>query len=367
MREDIIIVSAFIVLSGFIALELGITAAIVELVAGMLAARFMEFESTEVIILLADIGILILMYVAGLEIDFDLLRQNLKSSLVIGVLSFVLPFVSVFLLLGYIGPFDDSQKLLCAIAVSTTSIAVVYAMLLECGIGERERKTILSAAMVTDVLSMAALGFMFLEWSRLLFASILALFVFTLLFPSFGSRLFRHYKGNVVEFEFRLILLLLLMVAIISERAGIESAIIAFLLGMITSEVVVKHEDLQTKLKGITFGFFAPLFFFSVGLSIDVLDVLKNLPLLLGLLAISFTAKYIGTYLGSRFYLPKLAGYTATIFNSNLTIGVIAATLGLKSGIFNESLYSAVVGAVVLSSIISSGIYAKKEKRTVPA
>ncbi len=77
MREEIIIMSALIVLSGFIALELG-------LLAGMLAHEFLPFEDIEIIEVLANLGILTLMYVAGLEIDLDQLERRFKPSFVIG-------------------------------------------------------------------------------------------------------------------------------------------------------------------------------------------------------------------------------------------------------------------------------------------
>ena len=369
MRPDIIIISAFIVGSGVIALELGVTTAIAELIAGVIAHQLgLTFENEGVIEVLADIGILTLMYVAGLEIDLDMLRKSFKPSLAIGSASFIFPFISIILISTYLlpfimnQPFTMEQTLLAAIALSTTSIAIVYPILRQSGAPDKERKMILSAAMITDLLSMLALGILFLEQSTLLIALalIMGLFLFTFLFPFFGGRVFGHYKGNVAEFEFKIILLLLLVVAIASEEAGIESALIAFILGMITSEVVVKHEDLEIKLRGIVFGFFAPIFFFSVGFSMVAKDFIDNILLLLIFLITCFTTKYVGTYLASRRYVPDSAGYVATLFNSRLSLGIIAAVLGLESGVFNQGVYSAIIGAVVLSSILSSFMCRKR-------
>ena len=354
--EDIIIVSIFIVLSGFVALELGFATAIAELLAGITAHELISFQSTEVIVVLADIGILILMYVAGLEIDLDVLRQSFKPSVAIGFSSFIFPFISIIFISKYLLCFTTEQALLTGIALSTTSIAIVYPTLRQSGALNKERKMILSAAMITDLLSMSALGILFLTWSTLLIVLIMGLFLFTFLFPLFGSRIFKYYKGNVAEFEFKIILLLLLVVAIASEKAGIESALIAFILGMITSGVVVEHENLQIKLRGLAFGFFAPIFFFTVGLSIGIMDFVSNILLLSAFLIICFVAKYVGTYFASKRYVPGSAGYVAALFNSRLSLGIIATVLGLKSGIFTQGIYSAIIGAVVLSSIISSVI-----------
>lgn len=357
MKEIIIIISAFIVLSGFIALELGITTAIAELIAGIIASNLFYFpDRIEIVDILADIGILTLMYVAGLEIDLDRLRQNFKPSIVIGFSSFIFPFLSILFLCGYILHLTTDQTLLAAIALSTTSIAIVYPILRQTSFSDRESNLILSAAMVTDLLTMFALGIFFTEFSLLLVFLVSGLFLFTWIFPFFGRRIFKYYKGNVAEFEFKMILLLLLAVAIFSEKVGIEAAIITFLIGMITSEVVVEHENLEIKLRGIVFGFFAPIFFFKVGLGISVTDLINNISLLLIFLVVCFSSNYIGTYLASRIYLPKSSGYIASLFSSNLNLGIIAAILGYTSDppIFDCGLYSAIVGAVVLSTIISA-------------
>ncbi len=357
MKESIVIVSAIIVLSGFIALELGITTAILELIAGIVAYNFFGFESTGMVNVLADIGILTLMYVAGLEIDLDMLRQKFRPSLTIGISSFLFPFLAIFFLCSHLLNFTDDQSRLAAIALSTTSIAIVYPILRESSFSDSDTKLILSAAMVTDALTMSALGIFFTEFSLLLVLLIIGLLIFTFLFPFFGRRIFKYYRGNIAEFEFRLILLLLLSVAIVSESVGIEAAIIAFLIGMITSEVVVEHKNLEVKLRGIVFGFFAPIFFFKVGLGISVIDLINNIPLLLIFLVVCFSSNYISTYFASKIYFPKSSkssGYIAALFGSNLNFGIIAAILGYKSGIFDSGLYSAIVGAVVLSTIISA-------------
>jgi len=186
------------------------------------------------------------------------------------------------------------------------------------------------------------------------------LFIFTFTFPFIGRKIFSHFKGNVVEFEFKIILLLLLGVAMISEQVGIDAAIIAFLLGMITSQVVVEHKDLDIKLRGVVFGFFAPIFFFNVGLSLDVAGLIESWSLIVLFLVVGFSATYIGVYLTARLFVPNLAEYVAGVFNSNLTPGIIIAIFGYESGIFPPAVYSAIIGAVVLSTLVSSIMVGRK-------
>lgn len=356
MRDEIIIMSALIVLSGFIAIELGFTTAIAELLAGMIAGHFIEFSEGGIIEALADLGILTLMYVAGLEIDLDQLQRRFKPSIVIGFASFIFPLLFVFGFLQSILFLEVKQALLVAIALSTTSISIVYPILRQAGCMTEDSRLILSSAMMTEIMGISALSLFFIPNPALILLLIVGLFVFAKLFPFLGGKIFRYYKGNVAEFEFKIILLLLLAVAVVSEQAGFEAAILAFLTGMVTSEIVVQHENLDIKLRGIVFGFFAPIFFFWVGLNINPMSLIDNLPMLLVFLLISFAAKYVGTYLAGRFFLPEKAKYMAALFNSNLTIGIIIAFFGYKAvpRILSFEMYSAIIGAVVLSSLLST-------------
>jgi len=354
MRDEIIIMSALIVLSGFIAIELGFTTAIAELLAGMIAGEFLTFEDVGVIEVLANLGILTLMYVAGLEIDLDQLEKRFVPSFVIGFFSFTFPFFIIFGLVHYAMSMTIEQSLLISIALSTTAISIVYPILKQTGQMTEDKRMILSAAMVTEILSMSALGIFFTETPELIILLIIGLFIFAKVFPFLGEKIFRYYKGNVAEFEFKIILLLILAVAVVSERVGFESAIIAFLMGMVTSEIVVQHENLEIKLRGIVFGFFAPIFFFWVGWKISFGSIIDNLGLLLLFLIICFSAKYVGTYVASRLFMPKKADYIASLFNSNLTIGIIVTVFGYEAGNLDLGLSSAVIGAVILSSLLSA-------------
>ncbi|MCK5109269.1 MAG: cation:proton antiporter [Methanosarcinales archaeon] len=353
--DEIFIAIGLIIFAGLVAIELKITSAIFEIIAGCIAVNFFNFSSAEVINVLADFGILALMFFAGLEIDFDVLKKNAKSSMVIGSASFLSPFLAVYFITLHFMDFSYEQALLTGIALSTTSIAIVYPTLLK----SKERlddtgKKILSAAMVVDLLSMIAISLLFSDLTILTIGFILAFTVFSYFVPSLGKKIFIHYKGNAVEFEFKIILFLILGIGIAGEAIGIETVLLAFILGVITSGVIVGHIKLWDKLRGITFGFLAPIFFFKVGTAVNLAALYENTILILLFVAICFTSKYIGTYIATKRYLPEQAAYIATIFNSRLSLGIVAATVGYELGIFHEGIYAAIIGAVILSSVIAS-------------
>ncbi|RLG13708.1 MAG: hypothetical protein DRN71_04365 [Candidatus Nanohalarchaeota archaeon] len=361
---DIFAAIGLIILAGFVAIELSIASAIFEILAGVLASNFFNFAGAEVIDVLADIGILALMFFAGLEIDFDVLKKNAKSSMVIGSASFLVPFLAVYLLTIYFLHYSFEQALLTGIALSTTSIAIVYPMLLK----SKERlddigKKILSAAMIVDLLSMTTLSLLFSDITIITITFIMAFAIFSWFVPYFGERLFSHYKGNAVEFEFKIILFMILGIGIAGEAIGIEVVLLAFILGIATSEIIVVHRKLWDKLRGITFGCLAPIFFFKAGTAIKLAALYENILLILLLVTVCFISKYVGTYITTKRYMPKQAAYVATIFNSRLSLGIVAATIGYELAVFTEGLYASIIGAVILSSLIASFLI---RKPTIP-
>ncbi len=353
--DDIFTAVALIIFAGFAAIELGIASAILEIIAGIVASNFLGFGDAETINILADFGILALMYFAGLEIDFDVMKKNMKSSFAVGSASFFAPFLTIYFIAIYFLGFSLEQALLTGIALSTTSIAIVYPLLLK----SRDRlddtgKKILSAAMVVDLLSMIALSVLFTDVTVITIGFIAAFFVFSYFAPHLGRRIFSHYRGNAVEFEFKIILFLILGIGIAGEAVGVEAVLFAFILGMATSSIVVEHARLWQKLRGITFGFLAPIFFFKAGTVISIAAIFENFGMILLLFVVCFLSKFIGTYIFSKKYMSQHAAYIALIFNSRLSFGIVAATIGHELGILTEGMYASIISVVILSSIFAS-------------
>ncbi len=352
--ENIFTVIALILASGFIAIELGITTAILELIAGIIAGNFLSFHEFETLNVLADFGLLAIMYLAGLEIDTDILRKHAKSSIVIGTSSFIIPFMAIFLSSFYFLGFPYLQSVLIAITLSSTSIAIVYSIIARDGRLSDMEKQILSATMVVDVLCMASLSIIFSKITEVTLIFVVALFFFALLVPNLGRRIFKHYKGNAAELEFRIVLFIILGIGLASELVGLEAVILAFVMGVITSAFVVEHEKLWDKLRSITFGFVAPIFFFKVGTTVSVQAIVNNVVLIGFFFIVAFITKYLSTMLPAKKYIPTKAKFMGVLFNARLSFGIVAATLGFEMGIFNQDIYSTMIGVVILSSIVSS-------------
>ncbi len=358
--ESLTIAASFIAIAGVLSFELGVSTSILEIVAGIIARSIFGITNLDEINVLAHLGVVSLMYAAGLEIDLDLLRKYLKSSFAIGFSSFFTPFVIIFFTSILVFELWVWQAMLVAIALSTTSLAIVYPVLLESGPLSPLRKNILCAAMVTDLFSMIALSLFFSDFGGYTIALIIFLGLLTVFVPLLGSKIFKHYKGNTVELEFRMVLVLILGLTIISKEAGIEAAIIAFMAGMITSGIVVNHHDLQEKFKFFVFGFLAPVFFFSVGLSVSFIDIIQNIPFLVFFFIVCFIGKYVGTYIPAKKYIPGKEGFISLLFNSRLSLGIIAATFGYETGILPRNIYAPVIGIIMLAAVSSAVVIKKK-------
>jgi Kef-type K+ transport system membrane component KefB len=350
-----LIVAAVLILAGWLALELGISSAITEIVAGVLLGYFIaDVGKLDWLEFMAHFGLLGLMFMAGFEVDVRRLRTTWKSSAGIGVVSLAVPFAAVFIVCYYGFGLETKVAALAGIGLSTTSLALVYHTLRDRNLlGEPIGQTLLGGATVVDVLSMVALAILLGEagWGTLVF---LIFFVPTVIgLPQAGAWLFRRYKGNVVEFELRFILTLLIGMGFMATNVGVHPAIIGFAVGLILSELVQGHEELEEKLKGIVFSFFAPIFFLDAGTRLDVSLVdFGVIRMAAALFVVACGMKYLGTLLAARFLARTMGHFAGILFNYRLSFGIITATVGLEEGLIDVGLYSVILLVVMASAAL---------------
>jgi Kef-type K+ transport system membrane component KefB len=154
-------------LASLISIRLGISVALIEILIGVLAGNFLGIhKTTEWINFLAMLGSGVLTFLAGAEIDPASLRQNLKISLTIGALSFTLPFIGAWMFAQYVLGWELHQAQIAGISLSTTSVAVVYAVMIERGLSQTALgKMILAACFITDFGTVLALGILFADFN----------------------------------------------------------------------------------------------------------------------------------------------------------------------------------------------------------
>ncbi|MCE4624887.1 MAG: cation:proton antiporter [Desulfurococcales archaeon] len=340
--------------AALLAEALDVAPAVVELVLGVLAAEA-GVPSVEGVELLALVGSVFIMYMAGLEIDPHLLRRNLLSSTISGVVSFLAPMVVAALGVHHFLGYTWEQSLLAAIGTATTSVAVVYAIIRRGGLTRRPiGQIILATAMVADVASI--LAFVAVEAGisvvvGLYLVGIVAVIILL-------ARFFEWASGGLHEVELKLILAFLTAAALISEYVGVHAILFAFLLGIATRDTVEKSRDLGTKLTALTFGVLAPIFFIDAGLHAKPEHPLLYAEIAALLLLLTFPAKVLFTHAalkaltGSRRVRLKLT----SVFGARLTVSTVIAFTGEATGKLPHDLAGAIIMSALIATIAAAAI-----------
>lgn len=351
-----IAVALVLVVAAGIALEIGFSSAIAEILAGVALGYFIVgVESLDWVRFLGNLGLLGLMFLAGFEVDINRLRRTWRASAGIGVLSLTTPMVGVFAVCFFgIGLAWQSAGLI-AIGLSTTSLALVYHALKERGdLAEDFGQIVLGAATVVDVLCMVALALLLgdVGWGTAIVLLVLIPTIFGL--PRVGIWIFRRYKGSIVEFELRFLMVLLISMGFMAEHVGgIHPALVAFVIGLIMSEVVEEHTEVEEKLRAIVFSLLAPIFFLHAGMQIDLTlisgDSLIQFAILL---VVAIGLKFLGTAVAARWLIGRSSVFVGLLFNYRLSFGIITATVGKESGLINEAQYSIILLIIVCSAFL---------------
>jgi len=254
-----------IVVSGFLCLEVSMPIAMVEFFAGIIGVIFFDREHTPWLGFFSELGLISLMFLAGFEIDLRTLRRNKFKSIVLGSLSFFVPFVIVYSVANLLG-ISFLPSILMGIGLSTTSLAIVFPVLKEKGLLTKDSgQLLLTGAMVVDIISMIMLSLVFYQVSlkSVLFSVIFIVGLFFI--RKLVFLIFERYKGNRAEFELKFLLLILLAFSILAEEAGMHEAVISFIIGVIFSEIDPNHEAIIEKLNSVVFSLLAPIFSFMQG------------------------------------------------------------------------------------------------------
>ena len=155
---------------------------------------------------------------------------------------------------------------------------------------------------------------------------------------------FNRYKGNRVEIELKIMLLMLLALGILAEQAGVHAALIAFLLGIIFSDIDPDHEQIIVKLNTVVFSLLAPLFFFHAGLNIDLKELdWFHFALMVIVAVLAIGGKYAGSYLGLYFFFnrdKRLSRFGGLLFNYRLSFGIVTAMYAFERGAVSTGVYN---------------------------
>lgn len=351
------ILGLLILLASMVSIEMGISVAIIEIAFGVAAGNFLGVTSTPWIDFLAMFAGIVLTFLAGAEVDPGLMREKLKESLLLGGLSFLLPFAGVGLFVFYVVGWNTQQSLIAGIALSTTSLAVVYAVLVETGLTRTEiGKTIMAATFVTDLGTALALSLFFIRPTPYLILFVAVSLAVLVAMPLLQRWFFDRYGSRVIEPEIKGAFFALFLLMWVAELAKSHAVLPAFILGLVLARTFQRHPQQHTRFRVVAFSLLTPIFFFKGGLNVDLAALVSVIPLLAALFFLKIGLKFIGVLPVALRYLRPHATYTTLLMSTGLTFGTISSLYGLSAEIIDQTQFSLLVTTVILSAVVPTAI-----------
>jgi glutathione-regulated potassium-efflux system ancillary protein KefC len=328
---------------------------VAQLIIGAIVGPMGLAAKTEWITFLAGTGAIVLTFLAGAELDPIIFRTKWKEATAVGLVGFFGPFLGCTAVAHYILHWTVMSSWLAGVALSTTSVAVVYAVMLELGLNKTEfGKAILAACFVNDLGTVIALGLIFSPFTiRTVIFVVVSAVVFFIL-PFLTPRFFKHYGGRVSELEAKYLLFLLFGMGGLAVWSGSEAVLPAYIIGMVLAGTVGKDHVLIRRLRTLTFGLLTPFYFIRAGSFVSVPALLAAPIVFLALFGAKMVSKMIGLYPTVKYfkYQREEGLYYTLMMSTGLTFGTISALFGLSHGVIDQAQYSYLVATVIGSAVV---------------
>lgn len=342
-------------LASLISIRVGISVALIEIIVGAFGGNLFGLTIDPWVTYLAGAGSIVLTFLAGAEIDPEIVRKHLVSSTIIGLVGFLAPFFGIMAYSRYVCGWNWQQAEIAGLALSTTSVAVVYAVMIETSFNETELgKIILAACFVNDLGTVLALGVLFANYNYWLALFVVATAVGMWVLPKFVPFFFKSIGSRISEPETKLILLVLFFFGGLSNMAKSEAVLPAYLIGMVMAPYLLKERVFAQRLRVTAFTLLTPFFFLKAGALIKFGAVITGIGMIAIFLAIKMATKFVGIWpLTKKFHFSNREGmYTTLLMSTGLTFGSICALFGLNNRIITQDQYTALVTAVIGSAIV---------------
>jgi Kef-type K+ transport system membrane component KefB len=332
---------------------------VAQLVIGVMLGTGGLQGNTQWITFLAGTGAIVLTFLAGAELDPVIFKIKWREALIVGLAGFFGPFLGCTAIAYFILHWSIMSSWLVGVALSTTSVAVVYAVMLELGFNVTEYgKSILAACFINDLGTVIALGLIFSPFTikTMIFVgvSIAAFAILPFLTPWF----FKKYGGRVSELEAKYILFMLFALGGLAVWAGSEAVLPAYIIGMVLAGTVGKDHSLIRRLRTLTFGLLTPFYFIRAGSFVSLPVLIAAPATLLILFLAKSSTKAVAVYPAVRVhrYDGSSGAYYTLMMSTGLTFGTISSLFGLNHHVIDQSQYSFLVGTVIASAVIPTMI-----------
>ncbi len=351
------------VIATIIAYHIRISMALVEICVGMVAGALWEHyfgkellgANVDWLRFLASTGAILLTFLAGAELDPEVIGSKWKEVTIVGLIGFLAPFLGCTALARYALGWTPSASLLAGVALSTTSMAVVYAVMIETGFNNTEfGKGILGACFINDLGTVIALGLIFAPFSYKTFIFIGVTAAAIALLPFISKRITRKYGHRTAAIRAKWILFVLFGLGALAVWSGSEAVLPAYLVGIVLAEFAGNDHLWVRRMRTLTIGFLTPFYFIRAG-SLVSLPAIMTAPLIfILLLAGKVVSKIFGLYPVIGFFRKETneRWYYTLMMSTGLTFGTISSLYGFTHGIITRGQYSFLVAGVIASAVI---------------
>jgi monovalent cation:proton antiporter-2 (CPA2) family protein len=355
----------FTKLAGDLSVRLGQPAVLGKLIVGIILgpAVLGWIQNGEFIHYFSEIGVLLLMFIAGLETDLDQLRKNWKSAFAVAVGGIILPFLGGFAI-GEMFGFASHNAMFMGVILSATSVSISVQVLKDMNkLNTREGSTILGAAVVDDILVVILLAVLMSFFGTgaevsigLLIGKKVLFFAVALVVGWFVVPRVMKWMAplKVTEAVIAAALMICFAFAYFAEIMGMAGIIGAFAAGIAISQTSFKH-TVESKIEPIAYSIFVPVFFVSIGLSVSFEGVGSQIGFVLLLTVIAILTKLIGGGLGAR--LTGFDNRSSAIIGSGMIsrgeVALIIAATGLSSGLLQQQYFTSVIIVVIVTTLVT--------------
>jgi Kef-type K+ transport system membrane component KefB len=358
---------ALAVFSALLGSSLRISVALVEICVGVVAASMatalgyhdLLLADSEWVRFLAASGAVVLTFLAGAELDPEAVKAKLTEVSIVGLVGFIAPFLGCTAVAYYVLGWDVNASWLAGVALSTTSMAVVYAVMFETGFNKTEfGKGILGSCFINDLGTVIALGLLFAPFTHKTVVFIVVSIAALLFLPYITAWLTRHYAYRTAAIRTKWVILVLFGLGSLALWAGSEAVLPAYIVGMVFAGSAAKDVHWMRRLRTLTVGFLTPFYFLRAGTMVSLSALLAAPLVFLALLMGKVVSKIFGLYPFVSAFRKDTneRWYYTLLMSTGLTFGTISALYGLSHGLVTQEQYSFLVAAVIASAVVPTMI-----------
>jgi Kef-type K+ transport system membrane component KefB len=337
-----------------IASRFGLSAAIFEILLGLAVGQVLGLRSSDIewFSFLAAFGGIGLTFLAGTEMEIGRVRRQWKSSLPLALASFLSIFLTIPSALHLVVGWSWDASFLAGVALSETSVAIVYVVLVEGGRARTDvGSVILAACFLTNLIASIVLAALFAPPGMDVLILVLAMLSVLPLVYRYAGKVLDRFKGRPGEPEVKLVLLPLLLLAGLASVAGVAAVLPAYLLGFAMSRALNERKDSWAKFRTVFLGFMVSLFFLAAGSNVSMEALLAGALVILALGLGRILLKIV-------FVLPTVAPslrkdrvYIALLMSTSLTFGMVFLQFGAEQGLIDRTQFSILVGTIIIGAL----------------